>query len=562
MTLIRRCRESIDTTRKRDTQGRDHAIKVIKWPNAISGKPFSDSTFSIGFAGPCAPVVYANNTVSRCFSVLRMTPGLWPDVASALWRRFVEFSKWFDTTQLPKVEYDRDIDHPIWKERFPPHVQAIYDGLPLDCDHDTAESKSFIKIERLALPYGEAYTKKPRNIQACQPKYNDVVGPFMLKATGALHHEWPVIGPDGVPPPYSYSCGATPDQLGDWADAVVGMRCFIENDFSSFDASISLPHIHLENEAFGVMGASNVHVEGSEETLVDFLNRHTTSKIRMGRGPESIAVDIPGGRKSGQPHTSLGNSIVNAKVVTFGMLVVHGGIDFKNQPIPGHMLVLGDDNLIATNLNVDLGRAADAMRSLGFRPKLKCHETIDDAEFCSSIFWRTKAGRSLGPKIGRVIAKTGYCTNPPFGPDHPNFPLFGATLIAGTYRSIALVSPATPLIREMAQAADRNLSGLKVGPTSVTRAVDRYRALEGYGFSRHFSSITMSNRGFDEETLQHVCHRYGITPEQYNTLASLIASAPSLPFRIACPVAQRIIAEDIGVYDDHVASSIVSETPG
>jgi hypothetical protein len=562
LSLVRKCRDTIDTTRKRTTDGKEHSIKVIKWPTTISGKPHADATFSIGFIGPLAPVVYANNTVSRCFSVLRMTPGLWPDVRSAIWQRYEAFSRWFDGTQLPHVNYDRDVDHPVWKARFPPRVQAVYDGLPLDCDHDTAESKSFIKIERLALPYGEAYTKKPRNIQACQPKYNDIVGPFMLKATGALHNAWPVIGADGCPPPYSYSCGATPDVLGDWADSVVGMRCFIENDFSSFDASISLPHIRLENEAFGTMGASTVHVDGTEETLVEFLNRHTTSKIRMGRGSNSIAVDVPGGRKSGQPHTSLGNSIVNAKVVTFGILAATNGVDFKNQPIPGHMLVLGDDNLIATNVNVNLDAAANAMRVLGFQPKLKSHDSIDDAEFCSSVFWRTKNGRSLGPKIGRVIAKTGHCTNPPYGPDHPNFPLFSAILTSGTYRSIALVSPATPFIKEMVSAADRHLECLKSDKPSVEVAVDRYRNLEGYGFSRHFAGVVPSHRTFDEETVQHVCSRYGITTEQCHGFAATIQSAASLPFRLACPVAQRIIAEDIGVHDDLLSSSIASETPG
>jgi hypothetical protein len=62
--------------------------------------------------------------------------------------------------------------------------------------------------------------------------------------------------------------------------------------------------------------------------------------------------------------------------------------------------------------------------------------------------------------------------------------------------------------------------------------------------------------------VQHVCSRYGITTEQCHGFAATIQSAASLPFRLACPVAQRIIAEDIGVYDDLLSPSIASETPG
>jgi hypothetical protein len=63
----------------------------------------------------------------------------------------------------------------------------------------------------------------------------------------------------------------------------------------------------------------------------------------------------------------------------------------------------GDDSLVYTD---DIDAVLQQYVHGGFEPVL-----ADEVDFCSAVFWPTEKGSVLGPKVGRVLAKTFFCAS-------------------------------------------------------------------------------------------------------------------------------------------------------
>jgi hypothetical protein len=125
---------------------------------------------------------------------------------------------------------------------------------------------------------------------------------------------------------------------------------------------------------------------------------------------QNVFYSIPGTRKSGDPNTSCGNSLLNG--------LIHEAL-FRYLEVPledTRTIVLGDDSLciIKTEhihkIEKDEVSAFFSLYGLDAKPKLTSNK--HEIEFCSKLFWPTDSGTVLGPKLGRVLKKMGWSLQP------------------------------------------------------------------------------------------------------------------------------------------------------
>jgi hypothetical protein len=93
---------------------------------------------------------------------------------------------------------------------------------------------------------------------------------------------------------------------------------------------------------------------------------------------------------SGDGDTSCGNSYAHLVMLQACSAVLAAAVH-------------GDDAIIFT---MDVEPVLEHYREGGFKPVL-----APDVDFCSSLLWPTDSGSVLGPKVGRFLAKTFYCTH-------------------------------------------------------------------------------------------------------------------------------------------------------
>lgn len=78
---------------------------------------------------------------------------------------------------------------------------------------------------------------------------------------------------------------------------------------------------------------------------------------------------------------------------------------------PAGAAVMGDDGLVvlpADDARGYLTAFEETSRNFGFIPEARVADGDYDAEFCSSLPWPSADGTVFGPKIGRVISRTGF----------------------------------------------------------------------------------------------------------------------------------------------------------
>jgi hypothetical protein len=126
-------------------------------------------------------------------------------------------------------------------------------------------------------------------------------------------------------------------------------------DFSGFDASIPA---HIIDDAFGLLAT---YLEMSDEETILFKRIQNDFIHSQLLTPEGEIYQVHKGVPSGNPFTSLIDSVVNLIVVQYMWLRVTGNM------IPGDSaLILGDDVIIARDERIPLSKLAKAAAELGF----------------------------------------------------------------------------------------------------------------------------------------------------------------------------------------------------
>jgi hypothetical protein len=307
------------------------------------------------------------------------------------------FDQWFGIWQPQIIPYShieaRGFEH--WNRRFPKnrredHIRALTNirvsGTTKHNIDNWCRRRSFIKRELLL---GDLENADPRLIQGVSSEANVLLAPWLLAFSEMLKKQWHVKSP------YCFASGLDANDIGSW---MLGRdkELLYENDFSRFDRTVSSRALDLERRIYEGCGLCG-------PALQVFLRQYKT----IGVGAHNISYDINATRKSGDPNTTIGNSIINLLVSVFAATIATGH-SIKDDPSKiVNLLVGGDDSIVQPYSPLDAERFEFVLIQLGFKPKLVCTR-FPDVSFFSARFLPTNNGYILTPKLGRVLAKCGH----------------------------------------------------------------------------------------------------------------------------------------------------------
>jgi hypothetical protein len=261
--------------------------------------------------------------------------------------------------------------------------------------HRWTTRASFVKVENnlYQSPAGMK-EKAPRLIQGAQPEFIVIVGPWISALQRVIKRRW------GKKNNLVFTSGVSARD----AAAVVNVPEWqkLEDDLGKFDCSISRPWCEYEVWLCRAFGAPRAVLD----LMLANIKTH-------GSTLHGLMYKVDGTRKSGDPYTSLMNSIINGLSHLYlycnwtGRSVVEAQATIR-------MLLQGDDNCLVHKEQCQFPWKT-GMAGLGFDSEAIYRATFDEIEFCSNRMYFTDAGWTFGPKPGKVLAKLGYIINPPIG---------------------------------------------------------------------------------------------------------------------------------------------------
>jgi len=410
-------------------------------------------------------------------------------------------------TDLPKVF--KPFSYHVWNSRFQAsrrrlHDLAVSDLFEEPLNFKDFQIKAFTKEELLTLSYGECEVedKAKRLIQGLKDRLNVTVGPACLgisKIMAVHHHAWH--------PKWMYCAGKSSEMIARYAmsgpyrsrdpryleDFLGEYDCFgfeqldyvhnigketpclsswrhsrvLENDFSGYDGSIGLELLNVERTVYEHLGVPT--------KILDVLSKMWRTH---GCTPSGVRYRVRGTRRSGEPTTSVGNSIITAFVHMVGMAII-GVNDY-------HMVVLGDDvALFYSDPRVDRFDWKGFMLKFGLRAKPN-HRPSNMAVFCSARFWPTDSGTVLAPMPFRVLSKSGLTLNLKMLPAQH---LKGVAL--GLYRDSRVV----PVLCEY-----------------IDKVLEKYRTVEARALVDHHKAHVLTKLDYDATTVAFFHDIYNCFP--------------------------------------------------
>jgi hypothetical protein len=254
---------------------------------------------------------------------------------------------------------------------------------------------SFVKIEsNLYWSEGGHKDKAPRLIQGATPEFICLVGPWIMALQDLLKRRW---NEKNI---LCFTSGMTAEKAAKYF--VDGQGLMLEDDLGKFDSSISVPWCKMEVKICKKLRAPRA--------VLDLM----TANIKThGKTHHGWRYACDGTRKSGDPYTSLFNSVING----FAHLYLYckwtrKSIQECRRTHCIRMLLQGDDNALRHKELVQFPWR-EGMAALGFDSEAIYRKRQREVEFCSARIYETKDGPVFGPKPGRVLAKFGYIVNPP-----------------------------------------------------------------------------------------------------------------------------------------------------
>lgn len=291
--------------------------------------------------------------------------------------------------------------------------------------------KSFVKVENnLYQTEAGVKDKAPRLIQGATPEFIVLVGPWIAALQKRLKKRWNKHNP------LCFTSGLSAKDLGTFADRP-GWK-IIEDDVSAWDTSIRKQLCEMEVFMCKSFGAP-----------IAVLDLMTANISTHGITMHGWKYKVEGTRKSGDPFTSLFNSVHNALLHLF--IYCEIGVPLQQALKEVAMIVAGDDNLLLHRWTVHINWVYE-MRRLGFKSEGILRKSLDEAEFCSGRFYCTDQGYYYGPKPGKVLAKFGYVINPPL-----NATRFGLMrgIALGLERQVCFIPPLKSMVDRVLQITEK-----------------------------------------------------------------------------------------------------------
>jgi hypothetical protein len=286
----------------------------------------------------------------------------------------------------------------------------------------------------------------PRCVSGGTDYYQSVLGRFSKAAANHVKVGSLSGSRDGVPTIFAYGM-QKPSVLSEILDSYDEMEEFAEADYSKFDAHQMEELLSFEIDVYERMFGDNM----TQRELNLLRTQLSTTGLFVGRrsGSEQAIWDYvhAGKRRSGDPNTSIGNSIVNIFCLIHWLLQSYSVITVRDWILvssPIHFLVGGDDVAIAgtTAVMTNLASTVKSLSKVGMRLDFVPRNCLADMTFFQRNYYRMRDGtlRAL-PKPGRILAKTFASTTKPtsiedantaiyvlsknFARDYAGFPVMG-----------------------------------------------------------------------------------------------------------------------------------------
>nr|UDY80902.1 MAG: RNA-dependent RNA polymerase [Lake Sinai virus 3] len=198
--------------------------------------------------------------------------------------------------------------------------------------------------------------------------------------------------------------------------SLLGWPDYYEIDYSRFDLSISAEVISQYEHAWvSLVYPPSAH-PGFWQTLVSTL-------ITSGVSEYGITYSLPGSRCSGDPHTSVGNGLLNAFLtwlITFDKDCAY--------------FCEGDDGIIGCS--PPIGDEVEIIPDLGFMLKMEHYNHIDECSFCGMYLLDARGTLKMYSDPLRTLSKIHVCC----ADGSPN------NLIVAKALSVLNLNPSTPII--------------------------------------------------------------------------------------------------------------------
>jgi len=252
--------------------------------------------------------------------------------------------------------------------------------------------ESFVKTENLnyRTPLG-INNKAPRLIQGGKKEFICLVGPWIASLQNSIKKDWDSN---------NFICFTSGVKAIEAAKLVTEFPVWLEDDVSAWDASLCKELLLVELWLYKQFGAPRA--------TYNLMKQNVNT---VGVTSKGFWYYRQGCRKSGDPYTSLGNSILNALIHLFIYCRFHR-IGIRESRDKVRMLVQGDDSLI--NLpRIDGIDWKGEMLKFGFKAIAKYKTQMCNVEFCSSRLYSCESGITFGPIPGKVMAKFGIFCQPP-----------------------------------------------------------------------------------------------------------------------------------------------------
>jgi len=249
--------------------------------------------------------------------------------------------------------------------------------------------KCFVKVENNNWRNDlSTLDKAPRMIMGAAPEFIALTGPYFQSLQKHIKRDL------NVSSSLIFTSGVDATKLASKLFSGV-VNSIFENDVSSWDSSVSQQLLQLEMWLYEKFNCPYITLKLVKQNI----------KTR-GVTTHGIRFKAPPMRKSGDPYTSLGNSLLN---LLLHMYCLHLHFGWTVQQIKANVVIAvqGDDEVMTSSVDLRPVQFKQMFLLAGFKSDSIFRRTYLDAEFCSMHVLKVKEGHTFVPKTGKVLSKFG-----------------------------------------------------------------------------------------------------------------------------------------------------------
>jgi hypothetical protein len=406
------------------------------------------------------------------------------------------------------------------KGRMLDHIEALADLLEIPLEFRDKFVEAFIKTE---IFYKDA-DYDVRNISAGKKRYNSYFGPPIYSWSKSMTRSW------SKSHWILYTSGCRSEDICDWIydqcnrigqdfDTILK----IIQDESRQDSHVSEQALRWEHDMMEFMGVD-----------IDVVFELKDCIIVIGFTSSGIMYSRVGSRRSGDHHTSSGNSNMNGiKTIRIVIDVIFDqwvGMGYTEESMltnpPFALAVQGDDTLLLCHTDYnncfDENDIKNRSALYGFKVKMIVISTnVYDIDYCSRHFYPTDdhpLGYMLCPKIGKVLQKIGWSRK--FV--HKNYN-HNRGIALGLFKDTRPV----PFLREWCD--------------KILELTDGYEPIEqDYDYAIHVEGDYSSN----ERTWEFLSYKYDLDMLDLDLFKRQLDSVQTLPWHLDVDFVDRCAADD------------------